>query len=143
MEVMAMADRPSNLDRVSISFREYYPGDLPRITEFSHEFTVDDAKGSLDADFVIRVVGVDDENKPVAFGGIKRIYESVMILDPKLSRQDKIYVMENLIWQGSLRSEQLKINYWHAFIKNLEFADILQKHYHFKPCTGEALIVRL
>lgn len=127
-----------------IHIREYYSSDLQKIKEINREeYPVEGQRDKLDDDFLIKFVGMDDDDKLVAFGGIKRIYEAVMVLEPKLSTRDKLDSMQQLMDYSLLRSAQLMIKDWHAFVLNPEFLDILKKHYSFQECECKVLHKRL
>lgn len=127
-----------------IHIREYYSSDLNKIRAINkEEYPIEAQRDKLDDNFLIKFVGLDDEDKLVAFGGIKRIYEAVMVLDPTLSTKDKLNSLQQLLGFGMLRSASMKIEDWHAFVLNPEFVEILKKHYSFQECECKVLHKRL
>jgi len=113
--------------------------DTPKVEDIN-------AKHGYDPDhnhYVTSGIVVDECGKVVGFGGVKVIYESVIIIDPDASIADKLKTVQLLISSGIMTSELLNIKDWHAFVSEPNFIKLLKKSYGFKECEGTALYVRL
>jgi hypothetical protein len=86
---------------------------------------------------------VDNEGKVIGFGGVKPIFESVIILDNNASSVSKTLTVQKLISTGIMKSEQLGIQDWHAFVSEPNFIKMLKKSFGYKDCEGTSLYLRL
>ena len=100
-------------------------------------------KFDLNKAFVASGVVVDESDRVVAFGGIKPIYEVVFIVDLDRSKRDRIEAIRQLLPFGKSRSAQKGVEHWHVFVSEPEFIEVLKKHFGFKKCEGDALILEL
>jgi hypothetical protein len=121
-----------------MKFRYLKESDLPAIREIN---THPDHRYDLDSpNFVFGGVIVDDDDKIIGFGGVRILYEPVMILDFKQSKKTRISAARELLVNGIQHSIAYGVSYWHAFCDK-EFAAFLVKWFDFRPADGTAIIL--
>lgn len=119
-------------------FRDITPDDLLVIRGINshpeHGYDLDSPE------FVLGGVVVDDDNRIVGFGGVKVIYEPVLILDFNRDKKTRIQATRELLAHGIQRSVAYGINHWHVFC-DTKFASFLVRWFDFVPVNGTALIL--
>lgn len=128
-----MIIRPTTVDdleKIDRIWKEYIEtGDRFGIPDTSNLVThavVESAKGRL-----------------IAFGMVKLFAEAILILDKNESRRNKINAIQALMLEAIRGSRQHNLSQLHCFIQREEFSRIMKKHYNFKNCKGEALVMEL
>ena len=81
-------------------------------------------------------------NKITGVGLIQPIYEVIVALDLSQPRENRVHDLQELLIAGRMESEKQGIDQWHAFVDH-DFGQLLEKHFGFKKCKGEALILNL
>jgi hypothetical protein len=76
-------------------------------------------------------------------GFVRTVGEVTIILDPKLSKLDKMNVIRELFALGKIDSLQLGIDKWVAFAKDEMFVKLLKKRFGFDNDSGLGLSLRL
>lgn len=87
----------------------------------------------------MRVLVKNDRVVGVAL--VRPIFESILALDPKLSKRDKAKLLKEIMSEGTKISKTAGISEWHSFV-NSDFGKILKKRFKYENCKGEALILR-
>jgi len=86
-------------------------------------------------------VAVDANNKIVGFAMVRRIAETILVLDLERSRKARIEALKAIFEGAFLESRLAGYDQVHAFVQDPRFSKLLQKHFGFRPCKGEALVV--
>lgn len=124
-----------------MKFRYLTPFDIPKLESIlskCHDFPLPDYN-----DFIITGVIEDDEGEIIAAGILCKIYEVILVLDIERRKRDCFNAIVELLKEGIKSSLTLGIPGWHAFVKEAEFIDVLQKNFGFTRCKGEALYLDL
>jgi hypothetical protein len=84
-----------------------------------------------------------DSGKVVAYGAVKPLAEVIMLLDQTATPREKALALRGLMIEAIRVSTTLGFKDLHAFIEKPDFSRLLEKHYGFKKCLGEALILEV
>lgn len=85
-------------------------------------------------------VALDDNDKVVGFIMVRRIAETILILDLERSQRDRIQALK-ACFEGALFESRLAgFDQIHAFVQDVGFSELLKKHFGFRPCVGEAIV---
>lgn len=101
---------------------------------YSKEFSLPDLTNSLT--FAV----VENEGKIVAFGIVKAFVEAIMIVDKSESTRDKSEAMKLLLSKAETDTKAAGITQLHTFCNDPKFAELLIKHFDFRPIENEGLI---
>lgn len=103
----------------------------------SSDFSVPDRKNMI-AEAVVE----DVDGNVVAYGQVKLFAEAMIILDKDASRREKVLALELLLAHAFAGANQARLNQMYAFIKDPDFALLLEKHFGFERAidTGERLL---
>ena len=85
----------------------------------------------------------NDDGKVIAYGAVKPLAEVVLLLDQTATPREKVLAFRGLMIEAIRISTMLGFKDLHAFVEKPEFSQLLQKHYGFKECKGQALILEV
>lgn len=124
-----------------MKFRKIFEQDIPDLAKLqvSHP---DFAELKIDK-YLIDGVVADDNESVAAYGIVIPFAEAVFLPDLERSDRVKLTAMKLLLEQAILGTTGAGIRQLHCFIRDPNFAEIMKKHYNFKPCVGEALVLDL
>lgn len=90
-----------------------------------------------------KVAGVaeDAEGKVIGFVMVRMIAETIMVLDLERNKRDRIEALKELFSGALFESCQLDIDQIHAFVQDPKLSELLKKHFGFKNCEGESLVL--
>lgn len=124
-----------------MKFRKIFEQDIPDLAKLQVQHP-DFAELNI-RKYLIDGVVVDKEEGVAAYGIVIPFAEAVFLPDVNRSNRDKLTAMKLLLEQAILGTTNADIKQLHCFIRDQAFADIMKKHYGFKPCVGEALVLEL
>lgn len=81
------------------------------------------------------------EDEVIGLGSVPLLAEAVLVVDPNQSVRTRLRSIELLLNQFKIGVRDL--DGLHAFIQDPEFSNILQRHFGFRKCKGEALYLEL
>jgi hypothetical protein len=87
-------------------------------------------------------VAVDDDDTIVGFIMVRRIAETILVLDLERNKRDRISALQECFKGALFESRIAGIDQIHAFVQDPKFAELLKKHFSFQTCIGEALIYK-
>lgn len=79
-----------------------------------------------------------DNDSVIAYGSIPLLAEAVIVVDDSCSTRRLMESISLLLEAGKSKTRG-KLDGIHAFIQDPEFSKLLQKHFGFRKCKGEAL----
>lgn len=88
-------------------------------------------------------VALDHNNKMVGFIMVRRIAETILILDLERSKRDRILALQECFAGALFESRLAGFEQIHAFVQDVGFSELLKKHFGFKPCVGEAVVTNI
>lgn len=93
-----------------------------------------------DLNLISSMYVVVDEDEIIGFGAVQPIFESVVILNSKRSRDDRVTALTMLedIAESELSSQG--IHQLHAFVQDNKLVNFLKKRFKFKSTKGQALV---
>lgn len=120
---------------------KYKPAQIHDVPEIRRIYKQQEDKFDLPyADAEVAGVAVDDDDKIVGFIMIRRIAETILVLDLERSKKHRIQALQELFAGALLESRIADIDQIHAFVQDPKFSKLLKKHFGFETCIGEALI---
>jgi len=119
-------------------YRDAQLDDMPSIKRINqqplHGYDLDTPQ------FVLAGVVENDNGDIIGFGGVKIIYECVIILDQDRFKKTRIEALKLLIRNGCALSKRMGIQFWHAYCEP-DFGLFLQRWFDYKPAEGIAIIL--
>lgn len=76
-------------------------------------------------------------------GHLHPIVESIMLLDPNVSRLSRVMAIDLMMKQAILDSKSLGLHEVHAWVKEPEFLSYLKKRYGHEEPRGTSLVLRI
>ena len=76
-------------------------------------------------------------------GHLHPIVESIMLLDPDISKLNKVMALDLMMKQAILDSKGLGLSEIHAWVKEPEFLRYLKKRYGHEEPRGTSLVLRI
>lgn len=85
---------------------------------------------------------VENDGRVIGYGQVKLFAEAMMILDLDASRREKVVALQLLLGHAFAGANQARLNQMYAFIKDPDFALLLEKHFGFERVidSGERLL---
>lgn len=124
-----------------MNFRSVKEFDIPQLARLQREHP-DFHELNINKYLIDGVVADSDENV-VAYGIVIPFAEAVFLPDISRSKEDKVIALRTLMRHAIYGTEKAGIKQLHCFIKDDGFAEVMKKHYGFKPCEGQALVLNL
>lgn len=118
--------------------RTYEPRDLKRLLEI-HEKYHKDSFEFPDLESAFAHIVLEKDGELVAFGMVRLLVESIMLLDLGLSTREKGDAVEQLLLEADFQASRHGFTQNHVFVQG-PFAEALVNHYGFRRCKGEALV---
>jgi hypothetical protein len=81
-----------------------------------------------------------ENDRILAYGAVRKIYEGVIALDQKLTRKGRKEALQLLFDHGMMNCTKMGIDEWHVFVEDPIFRKILINSYGFKECKGNGLV---
>lgn len=120
--------------------------ETPNVDDFSdivrlyHKFQGDNwVFPSLDHSLTDAVV--KDGNKIIGYGVLSTFSEALMVLDMNEQAKDRAQALDMLMIAVKEWAKKYNMSEIYAFIRDSGFSMILQKHYGFRRCTGDPLVL--
>lgn len=85
----------------------------------------------------------DDKHVLTGFGLVRNIAEVIMMLDRDEGKLTNGKDLLDLITNAALAAKIEGHDSIHAFVQDKDFSELLKKHFGFKNCVGEALVLNL
>lgn len=85
-------------------------------------------------------VAYDDNDEIVGFIMVRRIFETILILDLERSKKDRIEALKECFKGALFESRLAGIDQIHAFVQDVKFAELLKKYFGFRDCVGQAIV---
>lgn len=84
---------------------------------------------------------VESSSGIVAFGAVRLITEAVLIMDKNAKLREKDVVLQLL--HGKAIQDTVKSGFkeLHVFVQDDNFKSVLKKHYGYRDCKGQALVM--
>lgn len=86
---------------------------------------------------------VRQNDKMIGAGHLHPIVESIMLLDPDVSKRTKIAAIDMMMRQAIIDSRSLGLAEIHAWVKEPEFLRYLKKRYGHEEPRGTSLVLRI
>ena len=86
---------------------------------------------------------IRQNDKMIGAGHLHPIVESVMLLDPDVSKRTKIAAIDMMMRQAIIDSRSLGLAEIHAWVKEPEFLRYLKKRYGHEEPRGTSLVLRI
>ena len=86
---------------------------------------------------------VYNDDRLVAFGMVKLFAEAIMVMDLDSNKRDRVNAMKILLMEAFKACNAANIEQLHLSVTNPDFAEMLKKHYDFRTCEGEILVVEV
>ena len=119
-------------------YRDAQLDDMPSIKRINqqplHGYDLDTPQ------FVLAGVVEDDKGEIIGFGGVKVIYECIIILDQTRVKKSRIEALKLLIRNGCALSKRRGIQFWHAYCEP-NFGLFLQRWFDYTPAEGMAIVL--
>lgn len=93
-----------------------------------------------DPNKVIYLGSVTKGDELIAIGSVPLLAEAVLVVNKKASVRDRHEAISLLLEEFKIGVREL--DGLHAFIQDPVYSSILQKHFGFRKCKGEALYLR-
>jgi len=103
----------------------------------SHGFPFPDFKNML------HVLVIEDKNKIVAWGYVKKYVETVFIPDKNTPKSTIVKSLKLISEKSSEMALSQNIDQVHAYVEDEHFADLLVDRFGYKVCTGIPLVLNL
>lgn len=118
---------------MSNTIRPWTENDIPEIDRiwkefWSDQFSVPDRRNSL-TDSVV----VDENDRIIAYGQLKLFAEAMFICDKSRSRRELCEALLLLMAQAFKGLNRVQIHEMYCFIKDPDFALLIEKHFKFHP----------
>lgn len=122
-----------------IRLRPLVESDVLEIDSFAHDQGVPDFSNAI-----THAVAVKGEEL-IAYGQVKMFAEAMFFPDHSKSKRDRVEALRLLMHEAYRGSREFKIKTLTCFIKDPDFALLIEKHFGFHRAieTGERLIRRL
>lgn len=116
--------------------RSFDRADIPRIDEIWREHHRNDFSVPDRANAIIDAVVEDGDGKVIAYGQVKLFAELMLILDKSASQREKVEAIKLLMLEAFRGCDKAGIKQAYAFIKDPEFATLIQRHFGFDIVDG-------
>ena len=123
----------------TLSTARIQPSDIPEMKSIYEKRDFEWQEPRLDfGTIVVRRNGV-----MLGAGHLHPIVESIMLLDPTISKLEKVMATDLMMRQAILDSRGLGLAEIHAWVKEPEFLRYLQKRYGHELPRGTSLVLRI
>lgn len=128
-----------------MKIRRFRDEDIPRIDEIWQAHHKDNFGVPNRSTSVVDAVVESDSGKVIAYGQVKLFAEAMLFLDLDASPRERIWAITQLMHEAFRGSEAAGLKDLYAFIKDPDFALLIEKHFHFERVDdpGELLLRRL
>lgn len=128
-----------------MKLRSFHPSDVTRISEIWEEHHSHDASLPGRNTSIIDAVVENDEGKIIAYGQVKLFAEGMMFLDHSIPDLQKAEALRLLMIEAFRGVKQANLDQMYAFIRDPDFAKLMQKHFGFEPADrpGDLFLRRL
>jgi hypothetical protein len=123
-----------------MKFRDLIEADIPELAKIQSDHP--DFAALNIKKFVVDGVVTDDEIVK-AYGIVLPLAEAVFLPSQDNTVRETVEALLILLNVAIKSTKKSGISQLHCFIRNPSFAEIMKKHYGFKPCEGEALVLDL
>lgn len=91
---------------------------------------------------VVDSLAVDEKDRIIGYGQVKRFAESMLFLDPTTPKRDRVSALKQLMAEAMRGARSQGYEDIYAFIKDPYFADLISSRYGFERVThpGELLL---
>lgn len=122
-----------------VQIREFQLTDLTDINKIAtqHEFEMPDRKHIITEATMVNSDGI------VGYGQVKLIPEAIMVIDKTMPTKIRVECLRQLHEQAIFGAVSSGYDQLHGFITDPAFAAIMQKHYGYDVCRGQALVLNL
>jgi hypothetical protein len=127
------------LHSAALSTARIQPVDIPEIRAIYEKRDFDWVEPRLDFGTIV----VRENGKMLGAGHLHPIVESIMLLDPDVSRLKRIMATDLMMRQAIIDSKGLGLSEIHAWVKEPEFLNYLQKRYGHELPRGTSLVLRI
>ena len=86
---------------------------------------------------------VYEDNKLIAFGMVKLFAEAILVMNLDATTRERVNAMKILFAEAFKACDKANIEQLHVSVTNPDFAEMLKKHYDFRTCEGEILVVEV
>ena len=131
-------------DDKMIKLRSFQDTDILRLDELWQEHWSDHSMPGRN-NALIDSLAVDENDRIIGYGQVKLFTEAMLFLDPTCSRRARVTALRLLMFEAFRGADRAQIEEIYSFIKDPDFALMIQKHYGFRsiPQPGELLLRRL
>jgi hypothetical protein len=91
---------------------------------------------------VVDAVVEDSNGKVIAYGQVKLFAEAMLFLDKDASRRDRVQALKLLMLEAFRGTQQAGIEEMYCFIKDPDFATLIERHFGFSVVDKGELLIR-
>ena len=120
--------------------RPFMRSDLDQIEKI-HEQYHSQGFGMPDVADAYAHVVCELDGKILAYGQVRDITESIMLLDHSLEKRVKIECLRQLMREAIFSASKREHDQIHAFVQDPSFELVLKRQFGYKDCKGKALVM--
>lgn len=112
--------------------------DFKRVNELFEEY-----KFKFEPKHLTSLVVVEDDNKTVvAVGSLQTMLEAAFVVDQRLSRKNRVAILEMLLEQSKIEAINSGYDNFHAFGTNESIIKILKRKFEFKKTEAIEVLIK-
>jgi len=114
-----------------VKLRSLASSDILRLDELWQEHWSDTSLPGLRSR-IVDALAVDEDDKIIGYGQVKLFAEAMLFLDPTTRKKDRVQALRLLMLEAFRGTEKANIEDIYTFIKDPDFALIIEKHFGFE-----------
>lgn len=120
-------------------FKESDVGAIERIHEKFHSYGF----SMPDISEAYAHVVAEEDGQVLAYGQIRDITESIMVLDHSIQKRKRVEALAGLMREAIFSATNRGADQIHAFVQDQSFEDVLKRKFGYKECKGKALVMNI
>lgn len=124
-----------------VRIRSFRPSDVEVIDRIWRDHHSDDFSVPNRNTVITEAVIENEAGEVIAYGQVKMFAEAIMILDKNASQRDKVAALQKLLLEAFRGSTEFGLDKVNAFIKDPDFALVLERHFGFERATDPGELV--
>lgn len=127
---------------MSIKLRQLSPPDILTLDDLWQKYWTDSSLPGTRNRIIDAIAHDEESGRIIGYGQVKLFAESMLFLDPTAPRRARVQALKLLMSEALRGTDQAGIEELYAFIKDPDFALLIEKRYEFKRIIqpGELLL---